>query len=367
VTPSSVRNTHLNCSDAGAYLTAPVAPTNAAHQSPQAAPDIGAAHRSLPNAGDLQMTSPIRPITLCIDMEQDEITSPLSPSTLGIHMGLEEMEQPVEAAAQRDSAELYLPRAASEGGVGLGPGKPPPPPTPSPPPGTPSGRRGCTYVAPARARTGAGGGGHAAGVGSIDYADCPNAGNGDGADEAGNGDGIDEVGNGDGIDQVQVRTKMGSSARTRISSGGSTGAGSPAINSKGHDSHATHAAHAASPHAKAGATGMADDIEVAYKEKEEEEAGAAACTSPVLLLFLPALCAVIGMAICVAGVTLVTLDKDQNPAASSALRTGEGSVSSRRIAVPFVIGRHVIRWHAGASMCALPWRRQLTRLSTHAC
>ena len=328
-----MRDTPLNSPDADAYLTAPVAPTNAAHKSPLAAPDIGAAHRSLPNAGDLQMTSPISPIALGIDMEQDEIKSPLSPSTLGIHMGLEEMEEPVEAAVQRDSAELYLPRATLEGGEELGPCKPPRPP--SPPPGTPSGRRGCTYVAPARARTGAGGGGLAAGVGSIDYAAGPNAGNGDGADEAGNGDEIDEVGNGDGIDQVQVRTKMGSSARTRISSGGSPGAGSPAINSKGHDPHA------ASPHVKAGATGMADDIELVYKEKEEEEAGAAACTSPVLLLFLPALCAVIGMAICVAGVTLVTLDKDQNPAASSALRTGEGSVSSRRIAVPFVISRHV--------------------------
>ncbi len=109
---------------------------------------------------------------------------------------------------------------------------------------------------------------------------------------------------------------------------------------------------------------MVDDIEVAYKEKEEEEAGAAACTSPALLLFLPALCAVTGLAICVAGVTGVTLDKDQNPAASSALRTGEGSVSSRRIAVPFNISRHVI---GGASICALPWRRQLTRVSTHAC
>ena len=324
MTPSLTHNTPLNSPDAGAYLTAPVAPTNAAHQSTPAAPDIGAAHRSLPNAGDLQMTSPISSIALGVDIEQDEIKSPVSPSALGIHMGQEEMEQPVEAA-QRDSDEVYLPRAASEGSVGLGPSKPLPPIPPPPPPGTPSGRRGCTSVAAARAR-GAGGGGHAAGVGSIDYAIGSNA---------GNGDGTDEVGNGDGIDQVQVRTNTGSSVRTRMSSGGSPGAGS-AINGKGHDPHA------ASPHVKAGATGMADDIEVAYKEEAEEEVGAAACTSPVLLLFLPALCAVIGLAICVSGVTLVTLDKDQNPAASSALRTGEGSVSSRRIAVPFVISRPVI-------------------------
>jgi len=156
VTPSLTHNTPLNSPDAGAYLTAPVAPTNAAHQSTPAAPDIGAAHRSLPNAGDLQMTSPISSIALGVDIEQDEIKSPVSPSALGIHMGQEEMEQPVEAA-QRDSDEVYLPRAASEGSVGLGPSKPLPPIPPPPPPGTPSGRRGCTSVAAARAR-GAGGG-----------------------------------------------------------------------------------------------------------------------------------------------------------------------------------------------------------------
>jgi len=78
----------------------------------------------------------------------------------------------------------------------------------------------------------------------------------------------------------------------------------------------------------------AADVEMAYKqEEEEEETGAAACTSPELLLFLPAFCAVIGMASSVTGVVLVALAKNQNPAASAALRTGEGSASSRLIVV----------------------------------
>ena len=311
VTPSSTRDKTLSSPDTAAYMSSPVVPGNGAHEPPQDRRAIDAGHRSLPNAGDLHMGtgSPLSPSALGIAVQQDlgiDVQQVLDVATPQDHMHTphthtpQDLEQQaVETAAERDAEEEDRRRAASDRGPNVSADKPPRPRSAS------------------RARTGTGDGAGAAGVGVMDA----------GGEHAGTANGH--------ADRGQWRSKkLGADADAVLASGRSPRHSprqeSVAVNGKGHTPHAT------SPHLPAQAVRnmAAADVEMAYKqEEEEEETGAAACTSPELLLFLPAFCAVIGMASSVTGVVLVALAKNQNPAASAALRTGEGSASSRLIVV----------------------------------